>query len=110
MPEPSTKVLKFQYGSLFVWTVEGLILSLMWLSYSLVIAQVIGATWNSLDMLFSMTLVITYLITTCAHLFGASRGETTTNWHKIVSHLQCSLVFLTFTTYLGIYIDAGKTP
>lgn len=103
MPAPASSV--------FVWSIEGGILSLVWLSYSLTIRGLFGLDDGAavLDLAYSSVLVATYILTIAAHTTIAvtkMTPETRGLSHCIVSSSQCSLVCCVCATYVCWFLDA----
>lgn len=98
-----------QYASIFVWSIEGLVLCLIWWSYSLALRSVFSsssstATVASLDMACSSCLLVTYVATIGMHWWAASYHLL--GLHTAASTAQRGVVALAFLTYLSTYLDA----
>lgn len=103
--------------SIFVWTIEGLILSLFWFSYSLALRALHYDDSGTaiLDFAYSSVLVTTYALTLLAHTLAVTFDNPAADqqqqqlpvWvHAIASTSQCSVVAAACITYFTTFLDA----
>lgn len=94
-------------ASIFVWSIEGGILSLVWLSYSLTMRGLFSLDGGTavLDLAYSSVLVAAYTLTIIAHTTIIVM-KMPPEVHCIASSAQCSLVCCVCATYVCWFLDA----
>lgn len=104
-------------GSIFVWTVEGFIMSMLFLTYTVVskeIQQLSPSVVNLVDETFSYILLVSFSFAVIGHVVAANafHGRSTyfryigLGLHSAISNLVCSICFMLTFTYISLYADA----
>ena len=98
-------------GSIFVWTLEGMIMSMILLTVTLFMGGEAGMP-NIADSAISSILVACNLVNMVGHLMiaNAFNRESQASWagglHGALSNALCSLTFVSTLTYIALYIDS----
>lgn len=108
-------------GSIFVWSLEGLILSAGFFIFTIVTQEVVGnpvsagegsSVVNVVDITFSVVLMVANLINlicqlVVCNLFNSRKWASLAGkLHSASSNALCSVTFMCAFTYLSLYLDA----